>query len=56
MEEKELLEKLELAKKERAENCIEEIKAILEKYNCKITTSDEVVINGQAIVPVIKPL
>lgn len=34
--EKDLLEKLESAKKIRAEKCINEINALLEKYNCII--------------------
>ena len=54
--EKELLEKINVAKKIRATECMEKIEIILKEFNCSITTDVQVNINGQFVNPMIQAL
>lgn len=47
MDEVQLQEQLKIAREERAQKCLDEIRAILEKYHCQILVHPQVIIDGQ---------
>ncbi len=49
MDETEMQAELQKAREERAQKCLEEIKAILEKYHCQIVVSPMIHVNGKLV-------
>lgn len=47
---------IEKEKENRGKECARKIEEILKQFNCRMVTNVEVVLNGEVVVPSIKPL